>query len=745
MNQRTTSFTGFAALLLTTALLLPIRGAAAPAPLPQARRSVVPSTRDLFHFRRDDAAPGGVTRITLDASRVAARPVSQDVFGNFVENLGTVIYDILWADALHNGDLERIEKTDPEPQWWDGTGSDAWLESPGSGYLSPSSVRLSGPDSTLSQRVYLPATRVRGYTLTLWTRAPAGDGRVTLAVRAGGEKGGPFRPGLETAGRPVVSSTVDVPGPAWQKQTVRWTLPEGAIARGQAARFVISSAGGGAVDVDRVSLFPDDAQDGMDPDVLRAARAWHIPVLRFAGNYSSGYRWREGVGPQEARPTTRNVAWGGPDSHAFGTDEFLDLAARLGATAQIGANAGDGTPAEAAAWVRYCNSSPLTNGTRRVPLWEIGNELYGGWQIGHTDAAGNAARFVAFRAAMKQADPTIEIMATGKGDEFGPKGLDRDNAWNLAVLNAALVGGSPAPDYLTLHPLVGLPGSLRGLPYGLEWESAMAHPAFLDQTELPELIQDITRAEGPDGKTRLAPTEWGIIIDGAGWQQGPNHDVTSGAIYNALALNTFLRRSDWVTLANMTALLHGGCIKKSRGVLYVTPEYYTSQLYAAARPRTPVAADWAGPGRDVPARGFLPAAADVPDVDVFSALSADPKTLVAFLVNRDLMAARPVHLSLAGFAARTVTATVLTSADPQAANSWDHPDNVRPQPFALPKLTSSGLDLTLPPHTLVVLTFRRPGEAVVAPPRRVRKRIAIHGVDLGSESWRLIPTLKNKR
>jgi len=724
MTQRTTLFTRLAALLLGTTL--PHPACAAPAarhPIPQARQSVAPSTRDLFHFRRDDAAPGGVTRITLNASRVAARPVSQDVFGNFVENLDTVIYDILWADALHNGDLERIEKTDPQPQWWDQTGAAAWLEALGSGLLSRRSVRLSGPESTLSQRVFLPAYRVRGYTLTLWTRAPAGDGRISLAVRAGGEPDGPFRPGLEMAGKEVASSALPASGPAWQKRTVHWTLPVGAIAKGEAARLVIAHAGGAAIDVDRISLFPDDAQGGMDPDVLRAARAWHIPVLRFAGNYSSGYRWREGVGPQEGRPTIRNVAWGGPDSHAFGTDEFLDLAARLGAKAQIGANAGDGTPAEAADWVRYCNAK-----TRRVPLWEIGNELYGGWQIGHTDASGNAARFVAFRAAMTQADAGIKVMATGKGDEFGPNGLDRDNAWNRAVLRAALAGGSPAPDYLTLHPLVGLPGSSKALPYDLMWESAMAHPAFLDQTELPELIQDITGAEGPDGKTRLAPTEWGIIIDGAGWEKGPNHSVTAGAIYNALALNTFLRRSDWVTLANMTALLHGGSIKKERGALYVDPPYYTSQLYADARPRTPIAADWAGPGRDVPARGFLPAAADVPDVDVFSALS-DPKTLVAFLVNRNLTAARPVHLVLSGFAARNATATILTSADPQAANTWDHPDNVKPRPFALPRLTSLGLDITLPPHALVVLTFRRPGKAVMPPLRRVQEHITIHGVN----------------
>ena len=693
----------FPILALLCGMLFPLTIQAAPKPRRDPRpRAVSASTRDLYHFRRDDAAPGGVTRITLDAGHIAAKPVSQNVFGNFVENLNTVIYDNLWADALHDGNLERIEPTNREPPYWDQTGTAAWQEAPGSGYLSQRCVRLSGPDAALSQRVYLPVYRVRGYTLTLWTRAPAGAGQVSVAVRAGGESEGPFQAGLEAAGRPAVFSTLTISGAAWHKQTIHWTLPAGAIAKGQAARLVVAHTSGGAVDVDQISLFPDDAVDGMDPDSLRAARAWHIPILRLSGNYSSGYHWRQGIGPREARPTDRNVAWGGVDSHAFGTDEFLNLARLLGATTQIGANAGDGTPAQAAAWVRYCNAQ-----TRRVPLWEIGNELYGGWQIGHTDAVGNAARFVAFRDAMKQADPGIQVMATGKGDEFGPAGLGRDDAWNDAVLRAAVANGGAAPDYLTIHPLVGLPGNLGGLPYALEWESAMAHPAFLDQTEIPEMIRDITKVEGLDAKTRLAPTEWGIIIGGAGWEQGPNHNVTAGAIYNALALNAFLRHSDWVTLANMTALLHGGSIKRSHGLLFVNPAYYTSQLYAAARPQTPVAADWTGPGRDVPARGFLPAAADVPDVDVFSALSADPKALVVFLVNRDLTAPRPVHLALSGFAASAATATVLTSADPQAANTWNHPDTVKPQPFALPGLTRGGLDVTLPPHALVVLTFRR--------------------------------------
>ena len=221
-------------------------------------------------------------------------------------------------------------------------------------------------------------------------------------------------------------------------------------------------------------------------------------------------------------------------------------------------------------------------------------------------------------------------------------------------------------------------------------------------------MQSIQEVEGPDGPTRIAPTEWGIIVGGPGWDQGPNHNVVAGAVYNALTLNTYLRHGDWVTLANMTALLHGGGIKKNHGVVYVDPQFYTQQLYALARPYWPTETDWVGPGQDVPQRGFLPAVANVSDVDAFSALTEDKTKLVAFLVNRRQTDARPVHLNLTGFAPAAQSATILTAADPQAGNGWDHPDAVKPAPFALPAPDGKGgSDFILPPHSLVVLTFTR--------------------------------------
>ena len=89
--------------------------------------TVSASTRALFQYHRDDASPGKLTTITLNAAHVAAQPVSPNVFGNFIENLHTVIYDTLWADAIHNPSLEKIENGDGEAPWWDQTGAAAAL------------------------------------------------------------------------------------------------------------------------------------------------------------------------------------------------------------------------------------------------------------------------------------------------------------------------------------------------------------------------------------------------------------------------------------------------------------------------------------------------------------------------------------------------------------------------------------------------------------------------------------------
>lgn len=189
--------------------------------------------------------------------------------------------------------------------------------------------------------------------------------------------------------------------------------------------------------------------DGFRKDVLEAARGMHVSVLRWpGGNFSSGYNWKDGIGPKDARPRRWDTAWQEEESNRFGTDEFIEYCRKLGAEPYICVNMGTGTMQDAADWVEYCNATTDTywanlrkkNGhpePYNVKYWALGNEVYGSWQAGHKDVADYAADALEFGKMMRWVDPSIKLIACG-----GP-GVD----WNLPVLEKLVY----LVDYISLH------------------------------------------------------------------------------------------------------------------------------------------------------------------------------------------------------------------------------------------------------------------------------------------------------
>ncbi len=138
---------------------------------------------------------------------------------------------------------------------------------------------------------------------------------------------------------------------------------------------------------------------GCRADVLTALNELDFTVMRYpGGNFVSNYHWRDGVGAVEERPTRRELAWGTIEPNSFGTNEFLSLCDRTGWSPMFAVNLGTGSPEEAADWVEYTNGELATaiahrreldqsTNTSKVPLWCLGNEMDGPWQIGHMSAA----------------------------------------------------------------------------------------------------------------------------------------------------------------------------------------------------------------------------------------------------------------------------------------------------------------------------------------------------------------------
>lgn len=314
--------------------------------------------------------------------------------------------------------------------------------------------------------------------------------------------------------------------------------------------------------------------DGFRKDVLEAARGMHVSVLRWpGGNFSSGYNWKDGIGPKDARPRRWDTAWQEEESNRFGTDEFVEYCRKLGAEPYICVNMGTGTMQDAADWVEYCNATTNTywaNQRRKnghadpynVKYWALGNEVYGSWQAGSKDAADYAAAALEFGKMMQWIDPSIKLVACG-----GP-GVE----WNLPVLEKL----TDIVDYISLHHYGGSTDNTK--------EFQDAH-YFERQIEVLDAV--ITAAMSRSRKKErvaIAVDEWNIWFR-SWFHRGDNHMLEEvynlrDALWVASGLNSFHRHCQTVKLADIAQLVNviAPIMANATGIVLQTT-YYPLKLY----------------------------------------------------------------------------------------------------------------------------------------------------------------------
>ena len=86
----------------------------------------------------------------------------------------------------------------------------------------------------------------------------------------------------------------------------------------------------------------EDGEWEFNEPVIEALRQIDPPNVRWPGGcFADYYHWRDGVGPQEARPTIVNNLWGGvTEDNSFGTHEFMRLVEQLDAEPIVVGNVG---------------------------------------------------------------------------------------------------------------------------------------------------------------------------------------------------------------------------------------------------------------------------------------------------------------------------------------------------------------------------------------------------------------------
>lgn len=429
---------------------------------------------------------------------------------------------------------------------------------------------------------------------------------------------------------------------------------------------------------------PKADERGFRTDVLEYTKALHLSINRFpGGNYTSTFRWEDGIGPKEKRPRRAEVAWQSIEPNQFGINEFVDWSKENGSDIMMTLNLATRGILEAMDCVEYCNFSQGTYWSdlrishgypqpHNIKYWCLTNEIDGRWQVGQTTGAcyGRLARECS--KAIKLIDLDLKTVLAGSSAPTQPT----FPAFDYEALDEAY----DHIDYLSVHQYLS---NLKRntLDY---LAKPLVTNRFLEETIA--VIDTVKAKHRSTKQVNISFDEFNTwhTLGSIGrfdyrWQTAaPLLEDTYtqlDAVVLGMMFLAILRHCDRVEIACVSELCN--CIShirtKTGGGVWVYPPYYTWLLfskYARGISLLPVVKE--SPKFD--SDSFT----DVPYLDI--AAVADGKGGVnIFAVNRSLEETLPFELQLRGFEnARVVEHIVLESVGAQDTNTEEEPDRVKP-------------------------------------------------------------------
>ena len=456
---------------------------------------------------------------------------------------------------------------------------------------------------------------------------------------------------------------------------------------------------------------PTADANGFRGDVAELTKELGVSIVRYpGGNFLSGYNWEDGVGPREQRPRRLDLAWFSTETNAFGTNEFIDWARKVGVEPMLGVNFGTRGLEEARRFIEYCNhpaGTQLSELRRQhgwdkphdVKFWCLGNEMDGPWQIGANTAQeyGRAAQETA--KVMRWVDPSIQLAACGSSN--------RDMAsyarWEYQVLDACF----EQVDFISLH-------TYFTNPHGATQE-------FLGNLELLDsFIREVIAIADAVAATRRSPKrimlsldEWNVWYKARapedmhkpGW---PEHPPLIEEVYNAEdallvggALITLLNHCDRVKVACLAQLVNiiGPILTEPGGAAWRQTIFHPFALTARHARGRALKTALESPTYDGKVATQMPY--------LHASVTHDEASgqIVIFALNRHLTEPLQLEVALRGFvgARRLVSAQTITHADMKAVNTKHKPDNVAPQRLKSAAIKGDILKANLPPASWSVI------------------------------------------
>ena len=452
---------------------------------------------------------------------------------------------------------------------------------------------------------------------------------------------------------------------------------------------------------------PSADADGFRTDVIDLVKELGVSTIRYpGGNFVSGFRWEDSVGPREQRPRRLDLAWHSTETNEVGLHEFQGWLDKVGSELMLAVNLGTRGVLEALDLLEYTNipSGTALSDARRangrtdafgVKMWCLGNEMDGPWQLGHRSADDYGKLASQTAKAMRQLDPSVELVACGSSAASMPT----FGEWERVVLTHTY----DDVDYISCHAYYEEKEGDRA--------SFLASSVDMDHfIESVVVTADHVKAvKGSDKTINISFDEWNVWytdrfqdvdkIEGIdNWPVAPRlledaYSVVDAVVFGSLLIS-LLKHADRVTSASLAQLVNviAPIMTEPGGPAWRQTTFFpfaiTSRLASGCVLQPKLTSDT----YETTAYGVVPVVDAVVTHDETTGESA------AFLVNRDQNEPATVTIDLEGLGGATVVeALSLWDDDVTAVNTLAEPERVGMRANETVVASGSRVTITLPP------------------------------------------------
>ncbi|MGW0931083.1 arabinosylfuranosidase ArfA [Streptomyces sp. NPDC002644] len=457
---------------------------------------------------------------------------------------------------------------------------------------------------------------------------------------------------------------------------------------------------------------PTADENGFRRDVVELVRELGTTTIRYpGGNFVSGFRWEDSVGPRDKRPVRRDLAWHSLEPNKVGLDEFARWLALTGSELMLAVNIATRGILPALDLLEYANHPSgtalsdlrIANGTpepHNVRMWCLGNEMDGPWQTGFMTADDYGKLAARTAAAMRMADKDLELVVCGSSGS----GMPTFGDWERTVLEHSY----EHVDHVSCHAYY----QVHDGDLGSFLASALDMEHFIDT--VVATADHVGHKKRSRKRIGISFDEWNVwylkehqesdeVNDE--WRFAPRQleDVytVADAVVVGNLLMTLLKRTDRVTSASLAQLVNviAPIMTEPGG-----PAWRQTTFFPFAITSRLASGEVIRPVIDAPS--YLTARHGEASL-VDAVATVDEDRAAVFLVNRDLREPARVTVDVRGLgSSRVVEALTLADADVYAKNTLADPERVAPSVNASAAVSDGVLSVELPPVSWTAIALR---------------------------------------